>query len=111
VIRGPIIGVLVPLSWIRLNLTGQLIERQRIEIDLLACVVDINPNKIALGIVVQNDAFRDLGSRCWAFQKDLCKVSRSLTNNRLSRRKSSAWESIVNRQTVFERNDPQIPVS
>jgi hypothetical protein len=43
-----------------LNVRRQSTKRQLFELNLLACIVNVNPNQVAFGIIVKNNAFGDL---------------------------------------------------
>ena len=43
-----------------MNDRRQLAERQLLEIELLAGVINVDTNQVSHGIVVEHDAFRDL---------------------------------------------------
>jgi hypothetical protein len=37
-----------------------LIEQKTLEVELLACVVDVNADKVAVCVVVEDESFREL---------------------------------------------------
>ena len=61
--KRPFAGVGSRIGWLsgnRLNLAGEFTEGQLFELDFSACVVDVDANEVAIAVVIEHHALRNL---------------------------------------------------